>query len=37
VYDIVSHGSAFPETNVTGLERGEDLKKMGKLTEFGER
>ena len=29
VYDIVSHGSTFPETNVTGLERELDLKKMG--------
>ena len=37
VYDISSHGSTFPETNVTGLEHEADLKKIGKLTEFGER
>jgi hypothetical protein len=37
VYDIISHGSTYPETNVTGLEREYDAKKMGKLSPFGER
>ena len=37
VYDIASHGSTYPETNITGLEHESDKKKMGKLTPFGER
>jgi hypothetical protein len=37
VYDIASHGSTLPETNITGLEHVGDTKKMGKLTPFGER
>ena len=37
VYDISSHGSTYPETNVTGLERDIDAKKMGRLSTFGER
>jgi hypothetical protein len=37
VYDLTSHGSTLPLTNITGLEQVSDINNMGKLTPFGER